>query len=75
MSKKRVLKSERGVTLTESILFGGEPRKKVGVAYTVSSARQPQGRTYETLAAAKKAFSVQVSLGGGKGLGRPVREA
>ncbi len=64
MAKKRVIKSARGVTLTEAIIFGGEPRKKIGVAYTVTSKRLPEGRSFDNLATAKKAFSVQVSLGG-----------
>ena len=63
MAKKRVLKSERGVTLSESILFGGEPRQKIGVRYTVATKSKPQGRDFDDLAAAKKYFAVQLSLG------------
>ncbi len=60
MSKKRVLKSERGVTLVEKILFGGTPRTRVGTAYVVETARGE--RRFETRDAASKFFSVQVSL-------------
>jgi hypothetical protein len=63
MAKKRVMKEERGVTLTEAILFGGKPRQKVGVTYTVSTPKKPEGRPFDDLAAAKKYFAVQVSLG------------
>ena len=63
MAKRRVLKTERGVTLSEAILFDGEPRKKVGVSYTVTTKKKPIGRAFEDLAAAKKYFAVQVSLG------------
>jgi len=63
MAKRRVLKTERGVTLSEAILFDGEPRKKVGVSYTVTTKKKPAGRAFEDLAAAKKYFAVQVSLG------------
>jgi hypothetical protein len=63
MSKKRVLKTERGVTLSEAILFDGQPRKKVGVTYTVVTKKKPAGRAFEDRAAAKKYFAVQVSLG------------
>ncbi len=63
MAKKRVLKSERGVTLSEAILFDGEPRKKVGVLYTVTTKKKPEGRQFDDLGAAKKFFAVQLSLG------------
>jgi hypothetical protein len=63
MAKKRVMKNERGVTLTESILFGGSPRQKVGVQYTVSTPKKPEGRAFDDIEAAKKYFAVQVSLG------------
>jgi hypothetical protein len=63
MAKKRVMKTERGVTLSEAILFGGEPRQKVGVRYTVSTLKKPDGRAFDDLAAARKYFAVQVSLG------------
>ena len=63
MAKKRVLKTERDVTLTEAILFDGQPRKKVGVVYTVATRKKPEGRAFDDLAAAKKYFAVQVSLG------------
>ncbi len=63
MAKRRVLKTERGVTLSEAILFDGEPRKKVGVTYMVVTKKKPTGRAFEDLAAAKKYFAVQVSLG------------
>ncbi|HTT97481.1 MAG TPA: hypothetical protein VMF58_05490 [Rhizomicrobium sp.] len=63
MAKRRVLKTERGVTLTEAILFDGQPRKKVGVVYEVKTKKKPAGRAFEDLAAAKKYFAVQVSLG------------
>jgi len=58
-----VLKTERGVTLTEAILFGGVPRRKVGVTYTVSTPKRPEGRAFEDLGEAKKYFAVQASLG------------
>jgi hypothetical protein len=35
----------------------------VGVAYTVATTKKPAGRAFEDLAAAKKYFAVQVSLG------------
>lgn len=63
MAKKRVLKSERGVTLSEAILFGGQPRQKVGVSYTVTTKTKPEGRRFADLGAAKKYFAVQLSLG------------
>jgi hypothetical protein len=63
MAKKRVLKTERGVTLSESILFDGEPRVKVGVRYTVATRKKPAGKDFDDLGAAKKYFAVQVSLG------------
>jgi len=63
MAKKRVMKTEQGVTLSEAILFGGEPRQKIGVRYTVSTPKKPEGRAFDDLAAAKKYFAVQVSLG------------
>ena len=63
MAKRRVLKTERGVTLSEAILFDGEPRRKVGVTYMVVTKKKPAGRAFEDLAAAKKYFAVQVSLG------------
>jgi len=63
MAKKRVLKTERGVTLTEAIIFGGAPRQKIGVSYTVSTQKKPAGRAFDDLGAAKKYFAVQVSLG------------
>ena len=66
MAKKRVLKSERGITLTESILFGGEPRKRVGTQYVVSTPRKPEGKTFEKVDEAAKYFHVQVSLNGRK---------
>ncbi len=42
MAKRRVLKTERGVILTESISFDGEPRQKVGFAYTVATTQKPE---------------------------------
>ncbi len=48
------LKTERGVTLTEEVLFGGEPRQKIDIAYTVHSKRKPEGKTFTTKAAATK---------------------
>ncbi len=62
MAKKRVLKTERGVTLTEEVLFGGEPRQKIDIAYTVHSRRKPEGKTFTTKAAATKFYKVQVSF-------------
>ena len=66
MAKKRVVKSERGVVMTEEILFGGEPRKRVGTQYTVSTPRRPEGKTFERVEEAAKYFHVQVSLNGRK---------
>jgi hypothetical protein len=62
MAKKRVLKTERGVTLTEEVLFGGEPRRKIDIAYTVHSRRKPEGKTFANKAAATKYYKVQVSF-------------
>jgi hypothetical protein len=62
MAKRRVLKSERGVILTEEILFGGEPRRKIDIAYTVKSKRRPEGKTFDNKAAATKYYQVQVSF-------------
>ncbi|MBN9556868.1 MAG: hypothetical protein J0I26_04990 [Alphaproteobacteria bacterium] len=62
MAKKRVLKSERGVTLTESVQFGGEPRVMTGVEYIVHSKRKPEGRVFDNKQAARKYFSVQVAF-------------
>ncbi len=64
MAKKRIVKSERGVTLTEAILFGGEPRTRIGVTYTVCSTRKPEGRSFEKLVDAMHYYNVQVGLGG-----------
>lgn len=66
MAKKRVVKSERGVVLTEAILFGGEPRQRVGTQYIVSTPKKPEGRTFETVDEAAKYFHVQLSLAGRK---------
>lgn len=65
MSRKRVRMSKNGVTLTEATIFGGTPRVRIGVSYIVQTPRQPEGRTFETLDAAKRYFSVQASLQGG----------
>jgi hypothetical protein len=65
MARKRIRMSKNGVTLTEAVLFGGTPRVRIGVNYIVQTPRQPDGRTFETLEAAKKYFSVQASLQGG----------
>jgi hypothetical protein len=65
MSRKRIRMSKNGVTLTEATLFGGTPRVRIGVSYIVRSPRQPDGRKFETLDAAKRYFSVQASLQGG----------
>ena len=62
MAKRRVLKSERGVTLTEDVLFGGESRRKIDIAYTVKSKRRPEGKTFDNKAAATKYYKVQVSF-------------
>jgi len=62
MAKKRVLKTERGVTLIEEVLFGGEPRRKIDIAYTVRSKRKPEGKTFANKAAATKYYKVQVSF-------------
>jgi len=50
------------VTLTEEILFGGEPRQKIDIAYTVKSKRRPEGKTFDNKAAATKYYKVQVSF-------------
>lgn len=65
MAKKRVMKSERGIALTEVILFGGQPRKNIGKQYIVSSERRPEGKAFDTIDEAAKYFHVQVSLSGG----------
>jgi hypothetical protein len=62
MARKRILKSERGVTLTESVQFDGEPRVKTAIAYIVHSPRKPEGRTFATKQAATKYYNVQVSF-------------
>ena len=62
MAKKRIMKSERGIAMTEVILFGGEPRARVGTQYVVSTPRKPEGRAFETVDEAAKYFHVQVSL-------------
>lgn len=54
--------SRHGVTLTKAVLFGGTPRTAIGAHYIVQSPRNPQGRKFETLGAAKRHFNVQVSL-------------
>ena len=64
MAKKRTVKSERGVTMTEAILFGGEPRKRVGTQYVVSTPRKPEGKVFDKVDDAAKYFHVQVSLSG-----------
>lgn len=50
------------MTLTEEILFGGEPRQKIDIAYTVKSKRRPEGKTFDNKAAATKYYKVQVSF-------------
>jgi len=65
MARKRVRMSKNGITLTEATLFGGTPRVRIGVSYIVQTPRQPEGRSFETLEAAKRYFSVQASLQGG----------
>lgn len=62
MAKRKVLKTERGVTLTEDVLFGGEPRRKIDIAYTVTSRRRPEGKTFDSKTAATKYYKVQVSF-------------
>ncbi len=62
MARKKVRMEKKGVTLTEAVLFGGEPRVRVGVEYIVTTPKQPKGKKFETLDAAKRYFSVQVSL-------------
>ncbi len=66
MAKKRVMKSERGVELSEVILFGGQPRARVGTQYVVSTPRRPEGKTFATVDEAAKYFHVQLSLSGGR---------
>jgi hypothetical protein len=62
MSRKRVRLSKNGINLIEVVLFGGTPRVRVGVNYLVQTPRQPEGRSFETLDAAKRFFNVQVGL-------------
>lgn len=62
MARKRVRMQQKGVTLTEAVLFGGTPRVRVGVEYVVRTPKLPEGKKFDTLAAAKRYFSVQVSL-------------
>ena len=66
MAKKRIMKSERGVVLTEAILFDGQPRKRVGTQYVVSTPRKPEGKAFDTVDEAAKYFHVQLSLSGRK---------
>lgn len=73
MAKRRVVKSERGVVLEEAILFGGEPRKRVGTQYVVSTPRKPEGKAFETVDEAAKYFHVQLSLAGRKSAGSGAR--
>ena len=73
MAKKRIMKSERGVVLTEAILFGGQPRKRIGTQYVVSTPKKPEGRIFETIDAAAKYFHVQLSLAGRKAAGSGAR--
>ena len=85
MAKKRVIKSNAGVVLTEQILFGGQPRTRVGTQYTVSTPRRPEGKTFDNVEEAAKFFHVQISLsgrrtvrpvdGGGQGLGQVTKNA
>lgn len=62
MARRKILKTERGVTLTEEVIFGGEPRRKIDIAYTVHSKRRPEGKTFDNKAAATKYYNVQVSF-------------
>ncbi len=62
MSRKKLRMSKNGVTLTEAVLFGGEPRVRIGVTYIVQTPKLPEGRKFETLDAAKRYFAVQASL-------------
>lgn len=71
MAKKRVMRSEGGIVLTEVILFGGEPRARVGNQYVVTTPRKPEGRVFDTVDEAAKFFHVQVSLTGGRRALRP----
>jgi hypothetical protein len=71
MAKKRVMKSDGGIAMTEVILFGGSPRTRVGTQYLVTTPRNPDGRLFETVDEAAKFFHVQVSLSGGRRGPRP----
>jgi len=62
MARKRVRMSRNGISLTEAVLFGGEPRTRIGVTYIVTTPRLPEGRKFEQLESAKKFFDVQASL-------------
>ena len=62
MAKTRVVKSEGEVILTERIIFGGEPRKRLGTEYSVATPRRPEGKTFEKIDDAARYFHVQVSL-------------
>ena len=73
MAKKRIMKSERGVVLTEAILFDGQPRKRVGTQYVVSTPRKPEGRTFDSVDEAAKYFHVQLSLSGRKSVASSTR--
>ena len=62
MARKKVRMSRNGVSLTEAVLFGGEPRTRIGVTYIVTTPRLPDGRKFDELTPAKKFFDVQASL-------------
>jgi hypothetical protein len=62
VAKTRVVKSEGEVVLTERILFGGEPRKRVGTEYNVATPKKPEGKTFEKVEDAARYFHIQVSL-------------
>lgn len=66
MAKRRVMKSEQGIELSEVILFGGQPRTRIGTRYIVSTPRRPDGKTFDTVDEAAAYFHVQLSLSGGR---------
>jgi hypothetical protein len=58
-SNKKVLKAERGVTLTEVTLSSGST--VVAVAYVVKSRRTPEVPNFDNLAAADVGFNEEVA--------------
>jgi hypothetical protein len=60
---RRVLRSERGVTLTKEVLFDGCPRKLMAISFVVRGPRKPEGRSFGSKNVATKFLNVQVAFG------------